>query len=137
MLPDESLLLVYAGDLLRKTADEDYLFYTDTNFLYLTGIDQRASVLFAEKANGEVHEILFMLPPDFMAERWTGERIKPDAAYAISGISEVRPTDELDEFVKAAAAKRNVLALDFDNLGSNNPTQPAFHAHVKLSLIHI
>lgn len=130
-LPDESLLLVYAGDLLRKTADEDYLFYTDTNFLYLTGIEQRASVLFAEKANGEVHEILFMLPPDFMAERWTGERIKPDAAYAISGVSEVRPTDELDEFVKAAAAKRNVLALDFDNMGSNNPTQPAFHAHVK------
>lgn len=130
-LPDESLLLVYAGDLLRKTADEDYLFYTDTNFLYLTGIEQRASVLFAEKANGEVREILFMLPPDFMAERWTGNRIKPDAAYAISGISEVKSTAELDEYIKAAAQKRRVLALDIDNMGNNNPTQPAFREHVK------
>ncbi len=130
-LPDESLLLVYSGDLLRKTADEDYLFYTDTNFLYLTGIEQRASVLFAEKANGEVHETLFMLPPDFMAERWTGERIKPEAAHAISGITDIRPTTELDDAIKAAAAKRSVLALDFDHLGSNEPTQPAFRAHVK------
>ncbi len=130
-LPDESLLLVYAGDLLRKTADEDYLFYADTNFLYLTGIEQRASVLFAEKANGEVREILFVLPPDFIAERWTGIRLKPDEVTGISGVSEVRFLDELDDFIKTAATKRAVLALDFDNMKSNNPTQPAFHAHVK------
>lgn len=130
-LPEGSLLLVYAGDLLRKTADEDYLFYTDTNFLYLTGIEQRASVLFAKKINGEVSESLFMLPPDFMAERWTGERIKPDHAYAISGISEIRPTTELDDAVKEAAACCRILALDIDNMNNNNPTQTAFKAHVK------
>lgn len=130
-LPDESLLLVFAGDLLRKTADEDYLFYTDTNFLYLTGIEQRASVLLAEKANGEVRETLFMLPPDFMAERWTGERIKPDAAYAISGIADVKSVDELDEYIKAAAGKRQWLALDIDNMKANNPTQLSFQAHAR------
>ncbi len=130
-LPEDSLLLVFAGDLLRKTADEDYLFYTDTNFLYLTGIEQRASVLFAVKTNGEVKETLFMLPPDFMAERWTGERIKPDAAYAISGVKDIKPTTELDEAIKEAAKSCKILAVDLDNMGNNNPTQPAFIAHAK------
>ncbi len=130
-LPEDTLLLIFAGDLLRKTADEDYLFYTDTNFLYLTGIEQRSSLLAAEKVNGEVREILFMLPPDLMAERWTGERIKPEKAHELSGISDIRSTDEIDEYITSVAAKVQWLAFDIDNMKANNPTQLSFRAHAR------
>ncbi|MGB4464516.1 MAG: aminopeptidase P N-terminal domain-containing protein, partial [Eubacteriales bacterium] len=48
-LPDGTLLAVFSGSHIRKTADEDYIFYADTNFLYLTGIEQVNSVLIAVK----------------------------------------------------------------------------------------
>ena len=130
-LPEDTLLCVFAGSLLRKTADEDYLFYTDTNFLYLTGIEQAQSVLFAVKTNGETKETLFTLPPDLMKERWTGARIKPEAAHAVSGISDIRPTDELDDAIKSAAKSCRYLALDIDDMNANNPTQQEFKNHVR------
>ena len=130
-MPDGTLALIYSGSSLRKTADEDYLFYTDTNFLYLTGIEQSKSVLFASKRGGDVKEILFLLPPDLMAERWTGKRIKPDAAYEISGIAKIVNVDELDDYIKAESAGVERLALDVDNMRANNPSQLAFAAHAK------
>ena len=130
-LPDETLLCVYAGGALRKTADEDYAVYTDTNFLYLTGIEQAESVLFAVKENGETKESLFTLPPDMMKERWTGKRIKPDAATAISGIADIRSLDDLDDAVKAAAQRCRYIALDIDDMKNNNPTRASFIAKMK------
>ena len=130
-LPDSTVLCVYAGAALRKTADEDYSVYTDTNFLYLTGIEQAQSALVAVKQNGDTKESLYTLPPDMMKERWTGKRIKPDAASAISGIADVRSTDELDADVKAAAQHCRHIALDIDDMGNNNPTRLAFVEHMR------
>ncbi len=129
-LPEDTVLCVYAGGAIRKTADEDYPVYTDTNFLYLTGIEQAESVLFAVRHNGETKETLFTLPPDFIKERWTGKRIKPDAASAVSGIADIRSTDELDAAIKDASGFCRCLALDIDDMGNNNPTRLAFQGRV-------
>lgn len=130
-LQDGTILCVYAGGALRKTADEDYSVYTDTNFLYLTGIEQAESILFAVKRDGETEEMLFVLPPDFLKERWTGKRIKPEVASAISGIADVRPTDEFDDAVKSAAPQCKILALDLDDMAANNITQMNFKSRVR------
>ncbi len=131
-LPDGTLLLVYAGAHRRKTADEDYLFYADTNFLYLTGIAQAESVLYILKRGaGELDEILFTLPPDPMKERWTGTRLRPDEAHAISGVADVRPTSELDDVIRADLGKFSTLALDLDDMNAKNITETAFQARVR------
>lgn len=130
-LPDETLLCIYAGGALRKTADEDYPVYADTNFLYLTGIEQTESVLFAVKHHGETKETLFVLPPDFLKERWTGKRIKPGSAAEISGIADVRSTDEFDDIVKSTAPLCRHLALDCDDMAANNITQTNFKVRVR------
>ena len=70
-----SLAVMFAGVELRKTNDEFYPFFADRSFIYLTGIEQKESVLLAVKeASGAVSERLYLLPPDPMAERWTGRR---------------------------------------------------------------
>lgn len=76
-LPDHTLLLLFSGSSIRKTADENYPFYADRSFLYLTGIGQEHTVLMAEKDGEEVQETLYILPPDMLAERWTGKRFTP------------------------------------------------------------
>ena len=69
-LPDHTLLLLFSGSSIRKTADENYPFYADRSFLYLTCIGQEHTVLMAEKDGEEVQETLYILPPDMLAERY-------------------------------------------------------------------
>ncbi len=89
-MKESSLLVLFSGTEVRKTNDEFYPFYTNRNFLYLTGLDQKELALIACKDGaGKVEEKLYLLPPDLMAERWTGERIKPQQAEELSGIQDI------------------------------------------------
>ena len=100
-----SLLVMFSGEDVRKTNDEYYPFYTDRNFYYLTGLDQHELVLMAVKEpSGNVHEQIYILPPDLMAERWTGARLKPAEVEALSGISDVRFADQFQTDFHALAA---------------------------------
>ena len=38
-MKDNALLVLFSGAEIRKTNDEYYPFYTDRDFLYLTGLD--------------------------------------------------------------------------------------------------
>ena len=89
-MKENSLLVLFSGIEFRKTEDEYYPFYTERNFLYLTGIDAKQAVLLARKDGaGEVRECLYILPPDLLKERWTGERIRAEQAAWLSGIDEI------------------------------------------------
>ncbi len=89
-MKENSLLVLFSGTEVRKTNDEFYPFYTDRDFLYLTGLDGKELALLARKDGaGKVTEKVFLLPPDPLAERWTGRRIKPDEAADISGIGQI------------------------------------------------
>ena len=91
-LHPNSLLILFSGVEVRKTNDEYYPFFADRNFVYLTGIEQKESILVAEKSSsGTVSERLYILPGDLLAERWTGRRLTPYEAEALSGIKDIRP----------------------------------------------
>ena len=100
-----SILLLFSGKPIRKSADADYPFYANRNFVYMTGIEQKESVLLADKAgDGTVHERLYLLPKDAMKERWTGYRLLPEEATDISGIADIRHLEELQFAVHSLAA---------------------------------
>ena len=99
----------------RKTNDEYYPFYTDRDFLYLTGLDGKGLALLARKdSRGRVAEKVFLLPPDPMAERWTGRRISPDEAAERSGIGQVGFAAELAGELHQLASKGNYEYLYLD-----------------------
>lgn len=99
-----SILAIFAGREFRKTMDEYYPFYTNRNFLYLTGIESKDAVLFAAKDHkGSVMECLYLLPPDAHYERWNGERVKPEAARRQSGVEDIRNRDFFLSDIHAAA----------------------------------
>ncbi|WP_251209980.1 aminopeptidase P N-terminal domain-containing protein [Acetatifactor aquisgranensis] len=110
-----SLLVMFSGTEVRKTNDEQYPFYTDRNFLYLTGLDSKEFVLLASKdAEGQVKERIYILPPDLMTERWTGARIKADEAAEQSGIEDVAYVGgfEMDFHRLASMGNYGYLYLD-------------------------
>ena len=91
MMQPGSLLMLFSGEEVRKTNDEYYPFFADRSFVYFTGLKCRQAVLLALKdAEGSVAERLYLLPPDAIAERWTGTRIKPQEAESVSGVEDVR-----------------------------------------------
>ena len=113
LLPADSLLVLFSGDELRKSADAYYLFYADRNFVYLTGIAQKQSVLLAKKSSdGSVEERLYLLPKDAMAERWTGRRLDVREAEELSGVGDVRCLEDFDQDFSVLSGKVGQICLD-------------------------
>lgn len=114
-LPDGSLALFFSGYAPRKRADEDYPFFSDRNFVYLTGIARDAGLILAvEKESGTYTEKLFLLPADLLKERWTGRRTKADEATALSGITDIAYTADFEPYLAAALDRVSTVWLDID-----------------------
>lgn len=103
MRPD-SIAVLFAGREIRKTHDEYYPFFAQRNFVYLTGIQQKNSVLvICKDSDAIISQRLYILPGDAMAERWTGRRLTSAEAEDISGISDTRPESQFLPDLQALA----------------------------------
>lgn len=115
MMQPGSLLMLFSGEEVRKTNDEYYPFFADRSFVYFTGLKCRQAVLLALKdAEGSVAERLYLLPPDAIAERWTGTRVKPQEAESVSGVKDVRFVGTLETDFSALANSGNYGAVYLD-----------------------
>ena len=108
---DGDALLLFSGEPVRKTGDEDYPFFANRNFLYLTGIRQERSALLLQKHGDLLGERLFVAKPDFQAEIWTGKRLTDEEVEEISGISQVEDIDHLTGALNELLSFRNVTTL--------------------------
>lgn len=131
MLQPGSVLVLFAGQELRRSSDAYYPFYADRNFVYLTGISQKESVLLAKKdLDGKITERLYLLPKDTMAERWTGRRLSVQQAQEQSGISDIRPLEEFAQDVRSLLQTGDTLCLDLHKQAPEDPDRPA-HSFAK------
>ena len=129
-----TLVLFFSDEEIRKSADANYLFYADRNFVYLTGIEQKESVLMLGKdEEGHVWERLYLLPKDAMAERWTGRRLSAEEAEAISGIREVRTTLELEADLGERKQKYRRIGLDLSKCSPSDRDKPGHVLAKKLA----
>ena len=123
-----SFAVFFSGEEIRRTNDEYYPFFADRSFVYLTGIEQKESILLAVKdASGAVDERLYLLPPDAHAERWTGRRLKPAQAESLSGIADIRPVSEFPaELHRLATSGRcGRVCLDLYRASTGDIDRPA------------
>ena len=110
-----SIAVLLAGREIRKTHDEYYPFFAQRNFVYLTGIQQKNSVLvICKETSGKVSQQLYILPGDALAERWTGRRLTAGEAEDISGISDIRPEPRFLSDLQALAVSGGYENLYLD-----------------------
>ena len=62
-------MLFFSGESVRKSADEDFPFFTNRNFLYLTGVKQEQSALLLQKKGGPHHVSACLLPSPILSVR--------------------------------------------------------------------
>ncbi len=133
-LPEGAVVVLFSGFAPRKRADEDYPFFADRNFVYMTGITHDAGLIYmAKKAGGTYDEVLFLLPADMLKERWTGRRTKADEAAGISGITNIAYSADFDgkfgEWVRDCSA----VYLDIDNSRTERDFTEAHRFAAKLA----
>ena len=127
MRPD-SIAVLFAGQEIRKTHDEYYPFFAQRNFVYLTGIQQKNSVLvICKDSDAIISQRLYILPGDAMAERWTGRRLTSAEAEDISGISDIRPESQFlpDLQTLALSGAYENLYLDLFRYSPDDMDTPA------------
>ena len=128
------VMLFFSGENVRKTADEDYPFFTNRNFLYLSGVKQAQSALLLHNKDGIVQEKLFVLKPDMVQEVWTGRRFTDEELHEISGIEQIEDIDHLSETLHwlLASQPASALWLCFDPLSPERSfdIEREFAAHI-------
>lgn len=127
-LKPASMILLFSGQPLRKTSDEDYPFFADRSFVYYTGIEQAESILAAVRDGSGTEECIFMLPPDAHAERWNGRRLTPDETTAFSAVENVQQLASFLPFLRQQIARGiTTIYLDFDRRKEEEqPVRPAY-----------
>jgi len=112
------VMLFFSGEGVRKTADENYPFFTNRNFLYLTGVKQEQCALLMNKSGDVVSQSLFVLKPDLAKEVWTGRRFTENELNEISGIERIEDIDSLNKSFDALLSSQptKTLWLCFDAL---------------------
>ncbi len=115
-----SLIILFSGHAPKRSNDENYEFYANRNFLYLTNVEQENTALMTAVYEDTEEEYLYILPPDKMAERWTGRRLKPVEIEGLSGIQNTRYVDTFLNYLGIYLRARGIetVYLDFDKLDS-------------------
>ncbi|MCR4912070.1 MAG: Xaa-Pro peptidase family protein [Bacilli bacterium] len=109
LLKDNSVAIIFAGVSKICSEDEDYPFYANRHFFYLTGIEQENSVLLLVKTPGERQSYLFVDDHDELKERWTGKRLPFDLAGEISQIGNVYSTNNLESVLEMALSSEKAV----------------------------
>lgn len=113
-LEDNSLVILFSGPEIKRSADAVYDYSVNRNFYYLTGIKQEGSLLLLHKKKGVVHETLFTTAYDPLKEVWTGRRLKPEDARAISGVKRVEKSEDFDHVLSDIIATMTSVGLDLE-----------------------
>ena len=107
LMEENSAAIIFAGSPKIATADEEYPFKVNTNFFYLTNIQQENSVLLLVKGLGEHKTYLFVDEYSELKEKWTGRRITYEEARQFSDINSVHSTNDLNTFIELTLAKKD------------------------------
>lgn len=98
-IEDNSIVILFAGNAPKKSADEAYPFTPNRNFYYFTGIEEEEHIAVFTKINGEVKEYAYLKVIDEEMERWVGKSLRANEAKEISGIENVSYKDSFESFL--------------------------------------
>lgn len=97
MLPS-SIAIFVSNDEVPINGDALYGFKQNSDLLWLSGIEQEDSmvILFPDHPDPRYREVLVLVRPNELKEKWDGRRLRMDEARAISGMDTIVWLDSLD-----------------------------------------
>lgn len=94
-LPPKSIAIFTANEPMPRNGDEFYPFRQQSDFFYLTGInEENAFLLIAPDYPDEtLREVLFIEPYDEVRVTWQGEMLDANQATLLSGVKTIKGSD--------------------------------------------
>lgn len=93
-----AIAIFNSNDELPTNGDHLYPFKQNSDLFWLTGIEQEDTmlVLFPDNPDEKFKEVLILVRPNELKEKWDGHRLRREEATAISGIKAIIWLDVLD-----------------------------------------
>lgn len=105
-LGPDALLIVRSGPHRVYSLDVEHEYRQDSNFYYLTGIEEPDCALVLMPGNSGRKQFLFIPPKDPKVEHWNGKRLSVEEAKAQSGVVDVHTEPGLDSLVESLLSAR-------------------------------
>lgn len=122
-LPEDSIVVLFAGEAPKKSADEQYPFTPNRHFYYLCGIAEAGVKLMLVKEKGNISEYLFIQKSDPVREKWVGKTISAEEAKVVSGVAHICYFEDFESVVHRHLTYGTLkhLGMDFERDGFDAP----------------
>ncbi len=97
-----SIAIFNSNDEVPSNGDAIYPFVQNSDLYWLTGIEQEDTmlILFPDNPEKKFREVLVLLRPNELKEKWDGKRLRANEATAINGIEVVIWLDSIDAILQ-------------------------------------
>lgn len=113
-MKSNSIAIFVSNDEVPSNADALYPFKQNSDLYWLSGITQEDSmvVLFPDNPDPKSREVLVLVRPNGMKEKWDGRRLRKEEAIAISGIKTIVWLDSIDALLQPWVHLADTIYLD-------------------------
>lgn len=114
-LPTGAALVVPGASLVTRSHDSEYPFRQQSDFYYLTGIQEPDALLVLLPGRAEGQSVVFCQDRDPTMEAWTGRRLGGQGVMNQHGIDQAFENAERDERLAELLDSRELLYVPLDN----------------------
>lgn len=109
-----SIAIFVSNDEVPSNGDALYHFKQNSDLYWLTGISQEDSmvILYPDNPDKKYREVLVLVRPNEMKEKWDGKRLRKEEATAISGMTTIVWLDSIDGLLQPWIHLADTIYLD-------------------------
>jgi Xaa-Pro aminopeptidase len=109
-----SIAIFVSNDEVPVNGDALYSFKQNSDLFWLSGITQEDSmvIFFPDNPDPKYREVLVLIRPNELKEKWDGKRLRVNEAQAISGIKTIVWLDNLDSLLQSWIHLADTIYLD-------------------------
>ncbi len=109
-----SIAIFNSNDEVPSNGDALYRFQQNSNIYWLTGIEQEDTmvIFFSDNPDEKYREVLVLVRPVELKEKWDGKRLRAKEATAISGIKTIVWLDNLEALLQTWVHQADTIYLD-------------------------
>ncbi len=109
-----SIAIFVSNDEVSSNGDAVYRFKQNSDLFWLSGIDQEDSmvILFPDNPDPKYREVLVLVRPNELKEKWDGKRLRINEAQNISGINTIVWLDSLEGLLQPWIHLADIIYLD-------------------------
>src|ERR1035438_5159798 len=109
-----AIAIIVSNDEMPSNGDTLFSFKQNSDLFWLSGIVQEDSmvIMFPDHPDPKYREVLVLVRPNELKEKWDGKRLRTEEAKSISGFSTVVWLDSIDPLLQAWIHMADHIFLD-------------------------